>query len=89
MEWLLIYLFKVSVCTTLLFGFYLLVLRRLTFFKINRFYLIISLLLSFIIPAIQINIERAAEPSAISSQQNLIIQPQENSTIDAISTNDR
>ncbi|WP_131537592.1 M56 family metallopeptidase [Pedobacter nototheniae] len=77
MEWLLIYLFKVSVCTTLLFGFYLLVLRRLTFFKINRFYLIISLLLSFIIPAIQINIERAAEPSAISSQQNLIIQPQE------------
>lgn len=52
------YLLKVSACTVLFFAFYLLVLRKLTFFKINRFYLLFSLLLSFIIPALQFTIER-------------------------------
>ncbi|KQM78888.1 hypothetical protein ASE74_13085 [Pedobacter sp. Leaf216] len=57
MEWL-TYLLKVTACTVLFFGFYLLVLRKLTFFKINRFYLLITLLLSFIIPALQFEVER-------------------------------
>lgn len=55
---LLTYLLKVSACTALFFSFYLLILRKLTFFKINRFYLLGSLVLSFSIPAIQINIEK-------------------------------
>jgi co-chaperonin GroES (HSP10) len=55
---LLNYLLKVSACSALFFAFYLLVLRKLTFFKINRFYLLVSLLLSFAIPAAQITIER-------------------------------
>ena len=42
----------------LFFGFYLLVLRKLTFFKINRFYLLATLLLSFIIPALQFEVKR-------------------------------
>lgn len=57
MEWL-TYLLKVTACTVLFFGFYLLVLRKLTFFKINRFYLLAALLLSFIIPALQFEVKR-------------------------------
>ncbi|MFA6275184.1 MAG: M56 family metallopeptidase [Pedobacter sp.] len=59
MEWL-IYLFKVSVCSGLFFAFYLLFLRKLTFFKANRFYLLSALLLSFIIPTLNFKVERAA-----------------------------
>ena len=57
MEWLK-YLLEVSACTTLFFGFYFLVLRRLTFFRFNRFYLLGTLLMSFIIPALQFNLQR-------------------------------
>lgn len=57
MEWL-TYLLKVTACTVLFFGFYLLVLKKLTFFKINRFYLLATLLLSFIIPALQFEVKR-------------------------------
>ncbi|RZL66660.1 MAG: hypothetical protein EOO93_05330 [Pedobacter sp.] len=60
MEWF-IYLVKASACTVLFFGFYLLVLRRLTFFKFNRFYLLGSLILSSIIPALQFEIKREIE----------------------------
>ncbi len=52
------YLLKVTACTVLFFGFYLLFLRKLTFFKINRFYLLVTLLLSFIIPLLQFEIKR-------------------------------
>ncbi|WP_316843290.1 M56 family metallopeptidase [Pedobacter psychrodurus] len=55
---LLSYLLKVTACTVLFFGFYLLVLRKLTFFKINRFYLLATLLLSFMIPALQFDVKR-------------------------------
>lgn len=59
---LLLYLLKVSACMALLFSFYLLVLRKLTFFRTNRFYLLASLLLSFVIPALQFTVERIVEP---------------------------
>ncbi len=60
MEWF-NYLLKVSACSALFFAFYLLVLRRLTFFKINRFYLLFALLLSFVIPTLHFTIEREVE----------------------------
>lgn len=60
MEWL-IYLFKVCACTALFFAFYFLLLHKLTFFKTNRFYLLLSLLCSFIIPALHFNVERVVE----------------------------
>lgn len=67
MEWL-IYLLKVSACSALFFSFYLLILRKLTFFKINRFYLLASLLLSFLIPALQFSLVRTVDvPSLIVS----------------------
>ncbi|MBB2146642.1 hypothetical protein GM921_14155 [Pedobacter sp. LMG 31464] len=74
MEWL-IYLFKVSVCSGLFFAFYLLFLRKLTFFKANRFYLLAALVLSFAIPTLNFEVERAA-PVIV----NRVIIPQENST---------
>jgi len=58
---LLMYLLKVSACTILFFAFYLLVLRKLTFFRINRFYLLLTLVISFVIPALQFSIEKEAE----------------------------
>ena len=58
---LLIYLLKVSACTAFFFGFYLVTLRKLTFFEINRFYLLGTLFLSFVIPAVKINIAKEAE----------------------------
>ncbi|TCD12537.1 hypothetical protein EZ449_00355 [Pedobacter frigidisoli] len=63
---LLFYLLKVTACTALFFGFYLLVLRRLTFFKINRFYLLTTLLLSFIIPALQFDLVRTVAPAKVA-----------------------
>ncbi|WP_165501683.1 M56 family metallopeptidase [Pedobacter frigiditerrae] len=52
------YFLKVSACTMLFFTFYLIVLRRLTFFKINRFYLLFTLMISFIIPTLHFTVER-------------------------------
>ncbi len=64
MEWF-NYLLKVSACSALFFAFYLLFLRRLTFFKFNRFYLLFTLLLSFVIPSLQFTVEREVEAATI------------------------
>ncbi|MGM9474793.1 N-acetylmuramoyl-L-alanine amidase [Pedobacter sp. GSP4] len=66
----LIYLLKVTACTVLFFGFYVVVLRKLTFFKVNRFYLLATVLLSFVIPALQFEVKRvvvAAETDIVSN----------------------
>lgn len=54
----LIFLLKVSACLVLFYAFYMVALRKLTFFKFNRFYLLSSLLLSFVIPMLQFTIQR-------------------------------
>ena len=59
------YLLKVSACTVLFFAVYLLVLKKLTFFKFNRFYLLGSLFLSFIIPALQFEVKREVQAPEI------------------------
>ena len=48
------YLLKVSVCSGLLYGYYLLALRNKKFHQYNRFYLLLTVLLSFIIPLLKI-----------------------------------
>lgn len=48
----LMYLLQVSACTGIFYTFYYLLLRRLTFFALNRWYLSATLLLSFIIPSL-------------------------------------
>ncbi|SHF66041.1 M56 family metallopeptidase [Pedobacter caeni] len=57
MDWL-FYMVKVSVCLTAFYGCYHFFLRRLTFFKGNRYFLLLGLLLSFVVPLIQIEVER-------------------------------
>ncbi|TCD03436.1 M56 family metallopeptidase [Pedobacter psychroterrae] len=59
MEWL-TYLLKVTACTALFYAFYHFCLRNLTFFAANRIYLVATLLISFAIPAVQFEVERAA-----------------------------
>lgn len=56
MEWI-IYLLKVSACTALFYALYYLFLQRLTFFSLNRFYLLSALIVSFLIPALQLEVE--------------------------------
>ncbi|KQR69813.1 M56/M15 family metallopeptidase [Pedobacter sp. Leaf176] len=51
---ILIYLLKVSVCLLVFFATYKLLLSRLTFFRLNRIYLLSTLLISFVIPALTI-----------------------------------
>ncbi|WP_406824210.1 N-acetylmuramoyl-L-alanine amidase [Pedobacter sp. KACC 23697] len=51
---ILIYLLKVSACTLMFFAAYQLLLVRLTFFNLNRIYLLLMLVLSFVIPAVTI-----------------------------------
>jgi len=51
---ILIYLLKVSACTLMFFAAYQLLLARLTFFNLNRIYLLLMLVLSFVIPAVTI-----------------------------------
>jgi len=51
---ILIYLLKVSACTAIFFAAYRLLLSKLTFFKLNRTYLLFALIVSFIIPALTI-----------------------------------
>ncbi|MHA4893437.1 M56 family metallopeptidase [Pedobacter sp. PWIIR3] len=56
MEWL-TYLFKVSACMALFYAFYYVFLQKLTFFSTNRYYLLITMIFSFIIPALQIELQ--------------------------------
>ncbi|MBD1384802.1 hypothetical protein IDJ75_05895 [Mucilaginibacter rigui] len=58
-----IYLLQVAACTGIFYGFYFLLLRRLTFFTINRWYLLATLLLSFVIPTINLPLDTAKPPA--------------------------
>lgn len=51
---ILIYLLKVSACTVIFFAVYQFLLAKLTFFNLNRAYLLMMLVLSFGIPAVTI-----------------------------------
>ena len=59
MEWL-TYLLKVSACSGLFYIFYHFCLQKLTFFSVNRIYLLSTLVISFVIPALQLQVERPA-----------------------------
>jgi hypothetical protein len=56
-----IYLLQVTACTAVFYLFYYLFLNRLTFFVTNRWYLLITVILSFVIPLIKIPVN---EPHA-------------------------
>ncbi len=54
-----IYLLQVSACMAIFYGFYYFMLNRLTFFTINRYYLLFTMLLSFVIPLLTIHLHEA------------------------------
>src|ERR1700761_542880 len=49
------YLLLVNIYLVLFYGFYALLLRKETFFQLNRIYLLVAALLSFCIPVIQLS----------------------------------
>jgi TonB family protein len=64
---LLIYLVKVSVGMVLLYGLYLLLLKKDTHFSFNRSYLMISLIIPFIIPLFNIPINSGTTKTVFGS----------------------
>lgn len=66
-----IYMWQVSACMGVFYGFYFVLLRRLTFFTINRWYLLATLLLSVVIPLLTITVHRETAP--IVMQKAVII----------------
>jgi hypothetical protein len=50
----LIYLLQVTACTAVFYLFYFLFLSKLTFFTTNRWYLLVTILLSFLIPWLRV-----------------------------------
>lgn len=82
---ILIYLLKVSACMALFFGFYMLVLRKFTFFKINRFYLLSTMMLSFIIPVLQFEVKREITMVETEAPVNILeIKPNDQAPVQLI-----
>jgi beta-lactamase regulating signal transducer with metallopeptidase domain len=63
-----IYLLQVSACMAIFYGFYYLLLNRLTFFTINRYYLLFTLVLSFIIPLLTIPVQQQYTVAPVMQQ---------------------
>lgn len=55
MPFIITYILKLSICLAVVFLFYILVLRKLTFYNANRWYLLGYSLLSFLIPFIDVS----------------------------------
>lgn len=75
-----IYLLQVSACTGIFYSFYFLFLRRLTFFTLNRWYLLATLLLSLVIPLLTFTVDTVApspvmEPVIYVQDMQRITQP--------------
>ncbi|PYF76067.1 M56 family metallopeptidase [Pedobacter nutrimenti] len=71
MEWL-FYILKVSACLALFYGFYHFFLQKLTFFRENRCYLLLALLMSFLIPLLSIEMERQVQPLSLPGDQSVV-----------------
>lgn len=83
MEWL-TYLLKVSVCMGLFYLVYHLLLQKLTFFSLNRWYLLSTLLLSFAVPLLEIQVK--ISPAAIQ-EPVAVVQPEvRKSLVEGITT---
>lgn len=61
---IMVYLLQVSACLGFFFTLYYFLLRRLTFFSINRWYLLVSLAFSFMIPLLTITVRNEYVPRA-------------------------
>lgn len=66
MQQFFLYLLKVCICSALFYGTYYFLLKRLTFFAWNRYYLLGSLVLSLCVPVLQVDITRPQEQNALT-----------------------
>ncbi len=82
MKTLLFYVLQVVLCSGILYGYYLLVLRNKKFHQYNRFYLLLVVLLSFIIPLLEFNIKPTELGGVVDYQvlQNIFIKSYKPST---------
>ena len=65
---LLVYLLKVSACLGLFYGLYYFLFRRFTFHRLNRIYLLLALLLSFMIPLVEFEQKRIVEIAPVVAE---------------------
>src|SRR5678809_1301053 len=63
------YMIKISACYAAVYFFYCLVLRRLTNYKCNRFYLLVTAVFAFILPLLRLDL--FVSPQTVS-QSNFI-----------------
>jgi TonB family protein len=77
------YLLKVAICWLVFYVLYRLILEKTTFFKLNRAYLLITLLLGLVVPMVRISLGAPADPTEGSNwlpevvvrANNLVNQP--------------
>jgi len=69
-----IYLLQVTACTAVFYLFYFLFLSRLTFFATNRWYLLATVLLSFLLPLLRITLSE--QQPYVAAVQHMIYVPQ-------------
>lgn len=69
---ILIYLLKVSACIAIFFVAYKLLLSKLTFFKLNRIYLLTALFISFVIPILTVEHVKEVIVHQSASEQKIV-----------------
>lgn len=77
------YLLKVAICWLVFYVLYRLILEKTTFFKLNRAYLLITLLLGLVVPMVRISLGAPVDPTESSNwlpevvirANNLVNQP--------------
>lgn len=71
------YTLKVSICLMIFYLFFIAVLKQSTFFKLNRVYLVLGLLLSFAIPILKISMFTVQTSKMLSTVTSIIsIEPE-------------
>lgn len=71
---LLAYLLKASACLGLFYGLYYFLFKRFTFHRLNRIYLLLALLLSFMIPLVEVEQKRIVEITPAIAESTPVLQ---------------
>lgn len=84
MNYLLLYGLKMMICSAVFLGYYALALRNRQFHHWNRFYLLVSVILSLTVPLLQIDLRGSVEREASSSIQLLRVVASTNQHLEEI-----
>lgn len=89
MQILIVYLLKVALCSALLYGYYLAVLKDRQFHHYNRFYLLAVMLVSWIIPLVTIELTPFQGPTTPVTYQMAEIIADNNSSFEDMIVDDQ